>query len=99
MKFHNAATNYKMYIVGAFLDVNYYNECCKLVEVNAAQSFVKFLGRRDDVYELMAQSEMLIVPSIFEGFGFITAEGMANGCVVLGRNTAGTKEQFDVGLK
>lgn len=99
LKFHNVATNYKMYIVGAFLDVNYYNECCKLVEVNAAQSFVKFLGRRDDVYELMAQSEMLIVPSIFEGFGFITAEGMANGCVVLGRNTAGTKEQFDVGLK
>ena len=88
-----------MYIVGAFQDVNYYNECCKLVEVNAAQSFVKFLGRRNDVYELMAQSEMLIVPSIFEGFGFITAEGMANGCVVLGRNTAGTKEQFDVGLK
>ena len=42
---------------------------------------------------------MLIVPSIFEGFGFITAEGMANGCVVLGRNTAGTKEQFDNGVK
>ena len=45
----------------------------------------------------MRKAKALIVPSFFEGFGFITAEAMANGCLVIGRDTAGTKEQFDNG--
>ena len=40
----------------------------------------------------------LVVSSPSEGFGFITVEAMLNGCLVIGRNTAGTKEQFDNGL-
>lgn len=41
----------------------------------------------------------LIVPSPFEAFGLITAEAMFNKCLVIGRDTAGTKEQFDNGQK
>ena len=40
---------------------------------------------------------MMVVASRFEGFGFITAEAMLNGCPVIGKNTGGTKEQFDNG--
>ena len=47
----------------------------------------------------MANAAMLVVPSRFEGFGFITAEAMLNYCPVVGRNTGGTKEQFDRGLE
>lgn len=60
---------------------------------------VKFFGHRNDVYNLMSEATALIVPSRFEGFGFITAEAMFNGCLVVGKDTAGTKEQFDNGLK
>jgi glycosyltransferase involved in cell wall biosynthesis len=60
---------------------------------------IKFLGYRTDVYELMLNAIALVVPSKFEGFGFITAEAMFNGCLVIGKNTAGTKEQFDNGLE
>lgn len=60
---------------------------------------VKFLGNRDDVYELMSKAAALIVPSRSEGFGRITAEAMFAGCIVIGRDTAGTKEQFDNGLE
>lgn len=56
---------------------------------------IKYLGFRDDIYKLMAGAKALIVPSYFEGFGFITAEAMLNKCIVIGRNTGGTKEQFD----
>ena len=56
---------------------------------------VVFLGEITNVYEWMARARTLVVPSRFEGFGFITAEAMLNGCFVVGRNTAGTKEQFD----
>ena len=59
---------------------------------------IKFLGFRDDCYQLMQKARALLVPSQSEGFGFITVEGMYNGCIVIGRNVAGTKEQFDNGL-
>ena len=60
---------------------------------------VKFLGVRSDVYELMAHAQAVLVPSVLEGFGFTTVEAMVNKTIVIGRNTGGTKEQFDNGLK
>lgn len=59
---------------------------------------VDFLGYKTNVYDYMKNAYALFVPSYFEGFGFITAEAMYNGCLVVGRNTGGTKEQFDNGL-
>ena len=52
---------------------------------------VKFLGFRDDRYDLMAHARATIVPSRFEAFGFITVEAMMNGSLVIGNNTAGTR--------
>ena len=92
--------DYRLKIAGAYRDGNHY--CQKLKETVAAyhlEESVEFLGNRDDVYDLMQKAKALVVPSRFEGFGFITAEAMMNNCVVIGRNTAGTKEQFDVGVK
>ncbi len=60
---------------------------------------VQFLGVREDVGELMDKATALIVPSRCEGFGFSTAEAMLHSCLVIGRNTAGTKEQFDNALR
>ena len=57
-----------------------------------------FLGVRNDVHQLMRKAKALIVASRNEGFGFITSEAMYNNCIVIGYNTAGTKEQFDNGL-
>lgn len=90
----------KLKIAGNYNQDNpYYKSCVCLMREMGVEDKVEFLGNRDDVYQLMASARMLIVPSRFEGFGFITAEAMANGCLVIGRNTAGTKEQFDKGLK
>ena len=47
---------------------------------------VKVLGHRNDVPELMRQSDILILPSIEEGFGLVVAEGMGSGCVPLASN-------------
>ncbi len=60
---------------------------------------VDLLGMRKDVLDLMAKAYLMIVPSRSEGFGFITTEAQFNGALVLGRDTAGTKEQFDNGLE
>lgn len=99
-QFHKLFPTVRLLFAGIYREeCGYYLKCKHYVEdMNLAES-VSFLGPRMDVYDLMSKALMLVVPSRFEGFGFITAEAMLNRCVVVGRNTAGTKEQFDNGLK
>ena len=59
---------------------------------------IEFLGMKKDIYNIMLNAKALIVSSRHEGFGFITAEAMFNDCLVIGRNTNGTKEQMDNGI-
>ena len=58
-----------------------------------------FLGRKNttEVYNIMHHASAFLMLSKFEEFGFTTAEAMFNHCLVIGRNTAGSKEQFDNG--
>jgi len=44
---------------------------------------VRVLGHRNDVPDLMRKSDILILPSIEEGFGLVVTEAMASGCVPL----------------
>ncbi len=48
-----------------------------------AHPSVKRLGHRNDVAELMRQSDIQVLPSIEEGFGLVCTEAMASGCVPL----------------
>ena len=87
---------YKLIIAGKLhKDSKYYQQCLDLITRLKLDSCVIFLGEISNVYEWMAKAKALVVPSRFEGFGFITAEAMLNSCFVVGRDTAGTKEQFD----
>jgi glycosyltransferase involved in cell wall biosynthesis len=44
---------------------------------------VRVLGHRNDVPELMRQSDILVLPSLEEGFGLVCTEAMGSGCVPL----------------
>ena len=44
---------------------------------------VQVLGHRMDVPELMRKSDILLLPSIEEGFGLVCTEAMGSGCVPL----------------
>jgi glycosyltransferase involved in cell wall biosynthesis len=46
-----------------------------------AHPSVKVLGHRNDVPELMRNSDILVLPSIEEGFGLVVTEAMGSGCV------------------
>ena len=48
-----------------------------------SHSSVKVLGHRNDIPELMRKSDILVLPSIEEGFGLVIAEAMGSGCVPL----------------
>lgn len=81
----------ELWIAGKYNDVAYYNALQDKININKLTNRVKFLGFRSDRYELMQRARACIVPSLFEGFGFITVEAMMNGSLVVGRNSSGTK--------
>ncbi len=48
-----------------------------------AHPSVRALGHRNDVPELMRNHDILVLPSLEEGFGLVCTEAMASGCVPL----------------
>jgi len=44
---------------------------------------VRLLGQRSDIPELMRQSDVLVLPSLSEGFPLVVAEAIGSGCVPL----------------
>jgi glycosyltransferase involved in cell wall biosynthesis len=65
-------------IAGRFLPA-YQNKLAPML----AHPSVKVLGHRNDVPALVRKSDMLVLPSIEEGFGLVCTEAMASGCVPL----------------
>jgi glycosyltransferase involved in cell wall biosynthesis len=53
---------------------------------------VKFLGRRDDVSELIALSSVVVLPSLAESFGFAVLEAMSFNKPVVAATTGGIPE-------
>ncbi len=68
-------------------------EQCELLGLT--DKAVEFLGYRGDVPDLIADSDMLIVPSVDEPFGNILLEGMAVGTPVVATRSAGALELLD----
>jgi glycosyltransferase involved in cell wall biosynthesis len=55
----------------------------KAIAPALSQTSVQVLGHRMDIPELMRMSDVLILPSIEEGFGLVCTEAMGSGCVPL----------------
>lgn len=87
-----------LWIAGAPLTDSYLEMLKSKVHRYGMGEKVAFLGQRNDVQQLMAGARATIVPSYSEGFGRILPEAMFMRCLTIGRNTTGTKEQYDNGL-
>ncbi len=85
-------------VAGSIADGAYYQSQMDFVRENRLTENVEFLGHCDDLSKWMQAARALIISSPFEGFGFCMPEAMCQGCLVIGRNTSGTKEQMDNGL-
>lgn len=53
---------------------------------------VRLLGRREDIPALLADADILAVPSRWEGFGLAAAEGLAAGVPVVASDVDGLRE-------
>lgn len=86
-------------VAGGYSDITYYQKQLAYIKKKNLTEVVEFLGNRSDITRLMRDARALIVSSSFEGFGFCMPEAMQQGCLVIGRNTSGTKEQLDKALQ
>lgn len=89
---------YKLLLAGSAVSQEEYAKLLSYCQENNLKDNVYFLGARNDIDNLMQKAYAVVVASEFEGFGRVTTEAMLNSCLVIGRNTTGTKEQFDNGL-
>lgn len=95
--FCKAYPRYKLFVAGSG-DNLLLEELKKLTLINNCSNNVLFLGQMDidNVYNYMQRARALVVGSYYEGFGRMTAEAAFAGCIVIGRNTGGTKEIIDM---
>lgn len=97
--FRKSTNPLPLHLAGATDWPDYLGELKRLIAKNKLDKHILFLGERKDLPLLMQHAQAIIIPSHSEGFGFCMPEAMFNGCLAIGRDTAGTKEQMDNGFK
>lgn len=86
-----ASHGYKLKIIGD-AHPTYMSKLCQIVSVSGITDAVEFLGRTDKVKEYMSHATAFLMCSENEGLGRVSIEAMFYGCLVIGRNSGGTKD-------
>lgn len=87
---------YRLRLLGGYTP-DVYEAVIRFIKENGIDNKVEVMGKvsPETVCWNLRMASVTFIPSFSEGFGRTTAEAMFNGCLVAGRNTGGTKEQFD----
>lgn len=89
--FNEKYPDYRLVILGDG-DKRYIENLKNQASVLGCSTAIDWLGFKPNVVPYMKKATCLIVASHFEGFGRMTAEACFAGCLVVGRNSGGTKE-------
>ena len=84
--------NVHLKIAGVSQSKEYGNYIKEKVRASDLDNNIEFLGYRDDLPDLYKKADIVVVASRAEAFGRVTVEAMMAGCLVIGADTAGTKE-------
>jgi len=68
----------------------------RLAQANGLRDRVRFLGARDDVADLMAASDLFVLPSLFEGLPLALLEALQAELPVVATDAPGTAEVFEI---
>jgi glycosyltransferase involved in cell wall biosynthesis len=79
-------------------DAGYQHTLLNLVKDKNLDAVVTFAGFQSDVLEYMADFDVLVLPSILEGFGIVLLEGMAMGKPVVASRVGGIPEAVEDGV-
>lgn len=90
-------SGYRLRIIGRCNDI--YMEKLKSIAIERGVfDYIDFMGSTDDVKGHMKRATAFLMCSKNEGMGRVTVESMFYGCLVLGRNSGGTKEIVQNGV-
>ena len=89
--FHQRYPHYSLVIAGTG-SPQYIDELIKIAKEGKCEKSIVFLGHINNPFDYMKKAKAIIVASYYEGFGRMTAEAAFAGCLVIGRNSGGTKE-------
>lgn len=90
--FHNLYKNSVLLLVGnGELQDTIYNA----TEKRGLGNCVQFLGTRDDVYNLMNESDIFVLPSLYEGVPMTIIEAMGTGLPVIASAVGGVPNMID----
>lgn len=78
--------------VGDVSDNLYYTSLKEFIKSNDLQDRVEFLGWRDDIPELMANSSLFVISSHAEGLAYSIAEAMFSKLPVIASNVGGVSD-------
>ncbi len=87
----------RLYVIGKDPNEKSIRRLCQRLKVDQK---VIFLGWRphEEVQENFAQTDLFVMPSLIEGFGFVFMEAMAAGVPVIGGSVGGTRELIQDGV-
>ena len=80
-------------------DIGWFPKMKAYAEQLGLTDAIVFTGARHDVPDLMRSMDVLVVPSLNEGFGRVILEANAAGIPVIGANAAGIPEVIDDGVR
>lgn len=86
MEVHKSIPNAHLYFVGTLKNNPYCDMCLKLVEDNALQDYIHFVGYEDNPYKWMKYCDCFVLPSRIEGLPNVLVEAM-----YLGKPVVATK--------
>lgn len=81
--------NLRLVVAG---DGQHKKELAALAEKLGVKDYVKFLGTRNDVPELMASADLFVLPSLHEAFGLVLLEAMLAKLAIISTNSGGVPE-------
>ncbi len=79
----------KLLFVGDGPERTYIEGVCRQMDAHAD---VKFLGRQEQMEDILAITDLFILPSEYESFGLVALEAMAAGVPVISTNAGGLPE-------
>lgn len=85
----------QLVMAGNIGDEEYYEKIKKVIKDNKIEKNINFIGCIDGINSLMKQSDIVLVCSVFEGFGRVAVEAMLNKKPVVGADSGATPELID----
>ncbi|MEI6266700.1 MAG: glycosyltransferase [bacterium] len=85
-------TNIELTIVGPVSNKDYLGEIQQIIKTKKIEKYINILPPVDNVKSLFMSSDVVLMCSVYEAFGRVTAEAMLCKKPVIGANSGGTPE-------